>query len=424
MLEKDATRAARGREKAARKRAREERQAHLLKQEQAIQASLAKRDPPWQAQPDRYIPEGLPPKERAQYLDFYQAITAKQSRMLSREWGHTLHAVFMAAVLVDGIPDLSGWNPKARSPRAVFQSLARYLLGKKYQQPPILWTAFEEPYDTAIKLAPVVAHVALGGSLFKAIPGLLPVPLTRKQCHELLQVTGVGFLAAIRQQQAQAHGGSLRLARAWSANRRGGTLGIAKEEAFWDTVIAFFAKNPMLDLSQVGPMVDYVTYRRGMEANFTMKGRTALALLRDVTEWHQTLYRVKVAGGGEAFDPSGFVPYSSESEYRDKSGNHVQEIWVVREILSGKDLAEEGQALKHCVYSYSQSIRGGRTSIWSMGYGPSAKKLTRVLTIEVSNRDKRVAQARGLSNRSANTDEFKILNTWAQSNGIRLGAYM
>jgi hypothetical protein len=155
-----------------------------------------------------------------------------------------------------------------------------------------------------------------------------------------------------------------------------------------------------------------------------MKSRTALALLRDVTEWHQQLHRVKVAGGGAAFEPSGFSPHVSEFEFRDKSGNSIKEIWVVREILSGKDLAEEGRTLKHCVYSYAQSIVRGQISIWSLGHGPTTNKLDRVLTVEVRNQDKRVVQARGFGNRTATGEEFRIVNTWAQNNGLRLGAHL
>ena len=43
----------------------------------------------------------------------------------------------------------------------------------------------------------------------------------------------------------------------------GRRLHSAADEAFWITVIDWFAKNPMLIPNQVGPLVDYILYVAG-----------------------------------------------------------------------------------------------------------------------------------------------------------------
>jgi hypothetical protein len=283
----------------------------------------------------------------------------------------------------------------------------------------ILWKALEEKDGNGVRLAPVVAHVAQGGSLFKAVPDLLPVPLTRKQCHELLNSPSeMSFMLALRLQQAKAHGGELPLAKAWAASGPGSTLGSAVDEAFWDTVISFFAKNPMLDRERIGPLVDFINYRRAEEVGFSMKGRSPLALLKAMEEWHGTLYRAKVTGEGE-YIPSGFSPYQAEINHRQRSGNYFREVWALSEILNGKDLAAEGRALSHCAYSYTRSIESKRTSIWSMTLDGA-----KVVTVEVRNSERRVVQARGRCNRAVTMDEFRHLNAWASKNSLVISAHL
>jgi len=415
------TRALRARQKAERKKSKAEAEQKVKEAEAAIHAALTK--------------PALKPHELAGHLfasvhykdqdgfrDFFVAIIEVYPRFLTSDWRGPLTALYTAAVLTGANLSLKDWKPKAKGTRSVFQHLARHLL-EKYHQPPILWTALDEDPNISLTLAPVVAEVAQGGSLFKTIPGLFPVALSRKQCHELLQSSAsMGFLLAVRFQQAKAHGGDLRLAKAWKASNRGASLGSVNEEAFWETVLAFFAKNPMLDLNQIGPVIDYVNYRRNQDFNFSMKGRTPMALLKDMEEWHQTLHRVKVAGAN-SFMPSGFSPYQVDRSSRDASGNFTQEVWTVSEILSGKELADEGRKQSHCVASYSWSIERKTVSIWSMRVVRDLGE-ERALTIEVQNKDRRVVQARGYSNRRSTPAEFRVLNAWAQQNHLSLANYL
>jgi hypothetical protein len=65
--------------------------------------------------------------------------------------------------------------------------------------PPFLWSAFMADDDAPV-LARVAVHVGAGGSLYQAVKsGLMPVPLTRSMCHDLLSRGGEArFLDAVR----------------------------------------------------------------------------------------------------------------------------------------------------------------------------------------------------------------------------------
>jgi hypothetical protein len=437
MVEKSQiTRAERGRAKADKRRKKRKALEVVEQQEAALRESLAT--------PKRTLKDGveacLPAalrnaREREGFLEFFLEVVEKAPRLMTSDWGEALHALWIAALgdewnpikmdqdyqwrpRVRGVQD---WTPKVKGARSCFRSLAKHLL-EKYPQPQILWTALEEPHNAATQLAPVVFHVAQGRSLAKAPENIWPFGLSKKQCHNVLNTTGMSFLTAIRHQQMEPFGGTPRLAKAWMAQRRGTTVGTKTEEAFWVSVMAFFAKNPMLDHAQIGPIVDYIQWIRGENPNFSMKGRTAGALLRDVEQWHVQLHRVKATDGAR-YNPSGFPHYVNKITHRDKTGNHIEVVWSITEILTGKDLASEGRALHHCVYSYSGSIQRGAVSIWSMTKKEMGQ-LSRCLTMEVVNRSRQIVQARGLRNRRPENDEFRVMKDWADKAGLSTGTYL
>src|SRR6185295_17519596 len=103
--------------------------------------------------------------------------------------------------------------------------------------------------------------------------GLMPVPLTRSMCHELMSHGGEArFLGAVRRTQVKAAGGDTRLFRAWSATRAGRRLHARTDEEFWQTVIVWLAANPMLPQAEVSPLVDYIEQRRVEDPALSMKG--------------------------------------------------------------------------------------------------------------------------------------------------------
>jgi hypothetical protein len=194
------------------------------------------------------------------------------------------------------------------------------------------------------------------------------------------------------------------------ARDTGRRLASIEDETFLDTVIAWFSKNSMLDLEQFGPLMDFIWHKRFEDRKFSMKGRSVMAMIRAMEDWHQDLAKRKITQGKE-YKSSGLKPGHYEFNHRESSGNYALYCYDIIEILNSKELHAEGKAHKHCVLSYSGSIEQGYCSIWSMKLNGE-----RAITIEV--RSKNIVQARGSCNRQASTEEFRILQRWANENGI------
>jgi hypothetical protein len=313
-----------------------------------------------------------------------------------------------------------GWVPRGRGRDTLFRSLAEHQLAR-YPVPSFLWNVFFDPYVE--ELVPLVVHVAAGGSLFAYVrDNHFAIPLTRRMCHELLSTAFRGsFLQAIRRVQVRSVGGDDRLLHVWWRTRVAQRIGTHDDEGFWLGVLRWLARASMLDPARVGPLVDFLAYLRERDASFSMAGRSVAALLRGMEEWHRNLVREELVRG-TVFQPSGLEPLELDVKQRDPTGAVHRGIWRIGEILSSKDLLDEGRRMNHCVSSYARSIENGQTSIWSMtlenGRGPTGHWA--VLTIEVRNELRRVVQARGRFNRPATKAEHEILVRWAGLNGLTI----
>jgi hypothetical protein len=84
--------------------------------------------------------------------------------------------------------------------------------------------------------------------------------------------------------------------------------------------------------------------------------------------------------------------------------------WTFTELCSGQALAEEGQAMRHCVAGYAFSCHTGAIAIVSVGLEGK-----RQLTIELGLARLEVRQARGLANRAATTAEQALLGQWLRA---------
>jgi PcfJ-like protein len=308
------------------------------------------------------------------------------------------------------------WQPIGKGNDTLFRSLSEHLFAR-FRMPPMLWTGFQGSRST--RLARVAAQVAAGGSFFETVrSGLMPVPLTRRMCHEILTCPGEPtFMGAIRRAQVRAAGGSLGFCRAWTRTTPGRQLQDRAREEFWGTVIAWFCRNPVPH-AELGPLVDYVAHRRAEEAAFSMKGRTLPALQRGMREWHRDLGRRKSVPH-LVFRRSGLQPMDIERRVRNAAGGSARERWHFREVLDTTALADEGRAMGHCAYSYSGQIQSGACSIWTLTLEDATGHWRR-LTIEV--RGRTVVQARGRFNRQAEARDLVALREWAGRNNLEIAS--
>jgi hypothetical protein len=135
-------------------------------------------------------------------------------------------------------------------------------------------------------------------------------------------------------------------------------------------------------------------------------------MMRGMEEWHADLAKRRAVVGKE-YKPSGIKAGHYEFKHRTADGNSVTLTCDINEILTSKLLHAEGSALKHCVLSYSWSIEQGHCSIWSMTFNGD-----RAVTIEV--RGRQISQVRGMRNRQSTSEEFKIIQKWAQENQLSI----
>lgn len=130
------------------------------------------------------------------------------------------------------------------------------------------------------------------------------------------------------------------------------------------------------------------------QPHFTMKGRSIDKLLRQVEDWHGE-FALSQHVDWEEWSSSGLRGYECEEE-DEHLGATLR--WSVQELCDSWALAEEGQALHHCVKSYARLCAKGENSVWSLQAEGAEQKKPNVLTIAVDNKHRRVTQFRGKFN--------------------------
>jgi hypothetical protein len=90
----------------------------------------------------------------------------------------------------------------------------------------------------------------------------------------------------------------------------------------------------------------------------------------------------------------------------------------VIQLRTAADLVAETRAMHHCVASYAAKCMAGNASIWSLRRRATGNT-ERLLTIELDCHH-RAIQVRGFANRTARTEERKLLERWAKARAIDL----
>jgi len=312
------------------------------------------------------------------------------------------------------IRPIEDWIPRGRSPRAIFISLVDHLF-VRYKVPGFLYGTFFE--YTGEHSGPDFLHlfeaVAKGGSPYRYLRGYKGIPVTRRMCRRFMETSaGTPLMVGLRRAQVEALGGDRRLADRICGTFLGRELQIS--EAFWQGVIHWFCNHWTGDSRKVGPLLDYIKHCWEENRGFSMKGRSPHTLIQGMEEWHRDLARLK-ALEKYTFKPSGFSGMNWEEKKKVGVNAFKVETWVIEEILTSKDLVAEGSKMKHCVASYSDGIKEGGSSIWSV-----KKDDERRLTIEIDNRNRCIAQVAGPCNESASDKEKAMVRKWARENNIRI----
>lgn len=323
------------------------------------------------------------------------------------------------------------WMPRTHNTRRQFASLARHLLAE-YPVPAFMDAVWFMAFGkAATERQRWFAHIGSGKNIRTAET---PIPLTKRMAHYFMQAPGDCTVdQALRWGQVLGLGGNPRLAKAIMSSRLGEHF---EHDDFWTTVIRFFIDNPMLDLDHVGPIIDYLYDQRFVEReefvaagvferrppaqpNLTMKGRSPASLLRQVEQWHRHLGKETTYIEGE-WIASGIRGYDV---IEGREGSSSLRRWTIRELLCGKELVAEGQAMHHCVASHIRSCARRTTSIWSLQMH-NHEGSQRILTVEVRLSSKTICQARGKRNAMPDAKGRDILRRWAVQEGLTLPGYI
>jgi hypothetical protein len=391
------------------------------------------------------------PVDRESRKDKVMSICKKVVRSSSNIASANFFRVFWLLSAYDWKNTVESWKPRGRAPESRVRSLVKHLI-VRYPVPHFMYSAFTQHDNSNTRWASrllqpaeeralpaweadLFCFLARGGSIKGASrEGLIPVPMTKKMAHLFLKSRNLRIFEAMRHSQVIALGGDRTLASAiyncrffsesHTLNRFEQTSqqSCQEEESFLLSVIQWFCHQTMFDQRQVGPIVDYVIDRRinnraeryqnrsndNYNAKpFSITGRSAAALLRGMEEWHNELSFVK------KFRKASYEPSGVNNGKWKSNKKSLLDAWTIEEVLTSKDLAKEGRSLSHCVASYAHSIEEGHVSIWSLKLNGM-----RMVTIELSNSDRRVRQCRGKYNRMATDAERDIISLWARKNHL------
>lgn len=194
--------------------------------------------------------------------------------------------------------EITSWKPHSRYSDKQLASLLRHLYAE-HEVPLFMdraWTESNRLHQMWYK------HLGSGQNI-RTAEGI-PVVLTKAMAHHFLQAPAIYSIeAAIRWGQIHALGGDRRLCDALLDTRLAADF---NDDRFWQSVLRFFIRNPMLDAAWINPIIDYiwsqkyedqfVFVRKGVaenrgpaQPNFTMQGRTADTLMRHVEQWHDNV---------------------------------------------------------------------------------------------------------------------------------------
>jgi hypothetical protein len=322
---------------------------------------------------------------------------------------------------------LEEWKVESKNSRRQFASLVRHLFAE-YDIPAF----FDSVWFKRTRTQNWFLHVAQGKSIRKA--QRLFFPITQREAHELMQAPGSYTLEqALRWGQIAALGGSERMVDAVCGTRLADRF---ENDEFWISVLRFFVRNPFLDTSHYGPIVDFIQHQKyetqevfvepGVverqpppHPGFTMRGRTADGLMRQVAAWHDQLGRELRAGPAQ-WATSGI---GSLSLIEGRSDSRTKRRWTVSELLNRESLVAEGRAMRHCVATYAHSCSTGRCSIWSLrcdaGEGPE-----RMITIDVRPSTRMIVEARAKFNAKPSPQAFRILRRWAEREALGIASHV
>lgn len=315
------------------------------------------------------------------------------------------------------------WRPPQANPRAQFRSLVSHLLDR-YSVPRFMIPVWHAPEDPVWGVD-LYLHLAAGRDIRQfALPRSLR-PTRRAAAFFLQAPEDLPPQDALRWGQVRALGGDERLARALAAHPR--PAAAAEDGRFWEDVIRFLVKHQPIAPAEAVAILRFVDQQRfqpaeevwgpgagsaPLQPEFRIRGRSLRSLRRHMAHWREelVLQRPTLIAATRCWARSDIGPF------RFTDGDL---LWTIEELLTDRALRVEGGMMKHCVGGYVRECAQRLTSIWSMK-AQQGERRKRVLTIEVLPRSRIIWEARGKRNVRPTPQARKILQRWADREGLLL----
>jgi len=154
--------------------------------------------------------------------------------------------------------------------------------------------------------------------------------------------------------------------------------------------------------------VDYLNYI----GNFSvLKNISKDKLLDDVNYWHELLSSSNYSLLKKNLKLPNYGVKGFEFIVKD-------EKYFIKQIMTTRELLEEGITMKHCVFSHLQNCLKSKLAIYSLQKTIGSLECKRLLTIELVL--KSIVQARGKCNRLYTSEELNIMKMWASQENLKI----
>lgn len=191
-------------------------------------------------------------------------------------------------------------------------------------------------------------------------------------------------------------------------------------QSYINGTIRFFARyEKELDRNTFSDIMDYImdvvapsehkySYKNTYEYDF--RGRTLASLIKASNKWHKDQLLKEYSRDGRTFPVFHTVVNHYEVD---------NDLWSFEQVNNSLALYKEGNAMKHCVSSYSRRCIDGECFIFSL----SSIVNSRVATIEIR-KDGTIVQARGKCNQVPSLKVISLIKKWAYENKINIGQHV
>lgn len=296
------------------------------------------------------------------------------------------------------VRDIADWKKDSLTAEGQLSSLIRHCFAQ-FEVPAFMENAFGG--ESKVQM---LWYIQLGRGDSVQQLSAFPVAFTKKMAHEFRATTkDCSIPKAIRRAQALGYGATVNRADAiaWS------TLSDSFEnEAFYSTVVQFMARlSEDITFDKLQGVLEFIASEKAANADYSMKGRTWSALVRQSAEWHIEMAKKREA---EGFSEWKLAPISN---YIVDEGDCA--IKIVQ-LTTSSALYEEGYEMSHCVAEYDEDCASGKIAIFSVRkFTKGEAGFETLATLEVFLEEMEIVQAKARFNGMICEIAHQIVREWA-----------